>query len=126
MEDISEELFVSFAYGYVKNKVINDNDLIKLFSQDEKQVIIETERKKLIFTMCHDMYQLQYIKDEDGLYMVYSGADMTDYLDANNSPMENINLVIFEKLDGNKLHLTHVDLCFEKVTPVMITVHDLS
>ncbi len=121
MEDISEEQFKLFAYSYVTRNVLDNNQQLEYFYQDDKKVIIKTNIRNCIFLYSEGFYKLKYIEDKTGLWLVYSDNCLIENLNSINKGSQNTNLVIFEKKEDNKIYFTHIDCDYDKINEVIIT-----
>jgi hypothetical protein len=118
MEDISDEQFQSFANYHITHYVIDNNQKLKNFYQDENKVIIETDIRKCIFLYGEGLYKLKYVEDNKGLWLVYSDGNIQE--NTINKGVINTELVIFEKKIDNKIYFTHIDCDYDKITSSII------
>ena len=82
------------------NYVLDNNQKLKYFNQNDNEVIIETKIRKCIFKFCDGLYKLKYIKDNQGLWLVYSDDSSDENIETINKSSYNKELVIFERKEG--------------------------
>lgn len=71
MEDFSLEDFQSFARSYVDNNVIQNNERLLHFYQDDKCVVLQGERNKCTFYKSGDIYKMKYVESAECKWIAY-------------------------------------------------------
>jgi hypothetical protein len=121
MEDISPEQFEHFAKSFVHAQVIDDNETLLQFKQDDKEVVIETSRIKCIFRKHWELYKLLYQTQNGKLYLM-TGDITEDIIEEVNHGCQSNTLVCFREKIDDILHFIHIDKDFDVITNVYVKV----
>jgi hypothetical protein len=103
-------------------ELINQFDIVLQYTETAEYVVIETDKRTLIFCFLNGMYKLHYVKENGKLKKLYSLGPNEWNNEKAEDCSNDLQLIVFERQEWNKLYFTFIDTEFEVHTDVAVDI----